>query len=196
MSKEITVVIEKEVSPIVRQAQELKIGNVKDMEKATETLSKLNLYNDRITEEKEKITIPAQAVLTAERARWSPIEKPIKLAIDLIRGKMSEYQTMLMKMAKEEEDRIASRIGAGKGKLSVETAVRKMSEVEKPQEKTITDSGSIKFRETQIVKIVDKSKIPLDYLIVDESAILKALKEGKKVTGCVLDIKMTPINNR
>ena len=61
MTKEIT--IKKEVSPIVKQVEELKIKSSADLVKATGILSKLNKYNDELIEDMEKLTKPINASL-------------------------------------------------------------------------------------------------------------------------------------
>lgn len=192
----VEIVIQKEVSPFVAKATELVIRNEKDMATGAEMLTSLNQFNDKIIEEKEKITVPAQAVLTAERKRWAPIEKPVKEAIEMIREKMSEYQTEEMKRADEEAKKIADRIAPGKGNLSFEVGQKKLAEVEKPDEKVVVESGSVGFRKTAIAVVVNKSEVPLEYMMVDEKAVLEALQAGEKVGGCVLDFKMVPVNIR
>lgn len=193
--KEIAV-IEKEVSPIISRAEELKVKDQKSMESATKMLSELNKQKDRITAEKEKVTKPLNEALRAERNRWKPIETTLETAIGFLRDSISEWQTAETKRAREEEAKIAARTGEGKGKIKVETAVAKINEIERPNEKVVSDSGMVKFREDKVLKIWDETMIPREYLIVNEAKILADLKAGKKVQGCELDIKLTPINYR
>ena len=193
--KEIAV-IEKQVSPIVARAEELKVKDQKSMEQATKMLSELNIQKDKITAEKEKVTKPLNEALKAERARWKPIETILDTAIGFLRNSISDWQTAETKRVREEEAKIAARTGEGKGKIKVETAVAKINEIERPNEKVVSDAGMVQFREDKILKIMDETMIPREYLIPDEAKILADLKAGKKVKGCELDIKMTPINYR
>lgn len=189
-------VFQKEVSPIIEETQKMIIEDAVGMKAAVELLSRLNQFNDRIVEEKEKITVPLEQALKAERARWKPIEAEIKPAIDIVRGKMSDYQTAEIKRARDEEARIAARVGEGKGKLKVETAVKKFSEIERADKKVATDAGMVKFREDKKLKIMDESLIPREYLIVDERKVLADLKAGKSVMGAILETVQTPVNFR
>ena len=57
MSPEIIdlTIIEKEISPIVLNAQAIVIKNEEDKINASEILSKLNKYNDELVEDREKM---------------------------------------------------------------------------------------------------------------------------------------------
>jgi len=189
-------VIEKEMAPIVKQAISMKIANPNDMTEATEVLSKLNIFSDRMQEEKERITKPANEILKAERSRWKPLETMYDNATTHLRSLISAYQTEQVRKQREEEAKIAARVGEGKGKLKIETAVRKMGEVDAPLEKVSTESGMLKFREDKKLKITDAAKIPREYLVVDEKKVLEALKAGIEVKGAEIELIQVPINFR
>ncbi len=189
-------IITNEVSPVVKDAQDVKIENAKDMERATFMLSRLNQMNDKVVEEREKVTVPLNQALKAERGRWKPIETILGGAIDHVRGVMGAYQTRMVNEQREEEARIAARVGEGKGKLKVETAIRQMDEVEKPAERVETNAGVVKFRTDKVLKIVDETLIPHEYYDLNEKRVLDALKEDKDVPGTVIEEIQVPINHR
>lgn len=195
MTKEITT-LTKQISPVVVEARELVVADSEGMRRATELLSRLNKFNDSVVEEKEKVTKPLNEALKAERGRWKPVEEVCAEAVGIVRGKMSEYQTAEVKRAREEEAAIAARVGEGKGKLKVETAIRKMDAVEKAEDKVNTESGMVKFREDKVLLVTDVSIVPFEYFVLDERKLLADLKAGVKVAGAELEIKMVPINFR
>lgn len=190
------VVIEQEISPIVKKAEAMKVVDAKTMGQASLMLSELNVQKDRITEEKEKVTKPLMEALGAERKRWKPIENNLDEAIGYLRGSIGSYQTEEIKRVREEENKIASRVGEGKGKLKVETAVAKMEDVDRPEDKVVTDAGMVKFREDKVLKITNALDIPRKFLVINERALLDALKAGEVVSGAELDIKLVPVNYR
>ena len=194
-NKDITI-IEKEISPIVLQAQEVKIKNQDDMKVAVDILSKLNKWNDSIIEDREKITKPLNEALKEVRAKYKPLEKTLEQAIEIVRNEMSVYQTAEVKRVQKEQDAIANRIREGKGGLKIETAMRKLDEIDGVADKVESDSGIVKFRNDKILKIVDISKIPDKYFDLNESALLKDLKAGVIVDGAELEDKLVPINSR
>lgn len=185
-------VIEKEANNIVIAPIQTK----KDMVAATELLSQANKYLKAVIEEKEKVTKPLNEALKAERARFKPLETKLEGMIAAIRANMSTYQTAEVARAREEAAKIAARIGEGKGKLKVETAVNKIENIETADESVSTDSGMVKFREDKVLKITDEEKIPRKFLLVDEKAVLAALKNGEKVPGAEIEIKLVPVNYR
>lgn len=193
--KEVAV-IEQEVSPIVRKAEALVIEDAKGMEKAATMLTELNVANDKIEDEKEKIIAPAKLIVKTETARWKPLQTILEQGIDLVRGKMSKYQTEMVKRAREEEARIAARVGEGKGKLKVETAVSKIEEIDRAEKKVVVDEGSVTFKEQKILHILNTLEIPQKFWIVDEVAVLNALKSGETVPGAEIEIIQVPVNRR
>lgn len=196
MSEREVKVMEKEIAPVVALAMGIVVKTEKDAKHATEVLSKLNKVNDRITEEKEKVTKPLNQALAAERARWKPAELMYKDGIDYLRAQLSKYQTAKVKEAKDEEARIAARMGEGRGKISVETAVRKMGEVEQPEKRVETTEGMVSYRTDKILRLLDESLIPRKYLMVDEKAVLAALVAGETVPGAAVEEVQMPINKR
>lgn len=190
------IAIKKEISPLIEKAQNLKITGPKQITQATEFLSQANTYLDKLTEEKEKLTKPINEALKEIRARYKPTELVLQEAISTLRSSISKYQTEQLKLKQKEEEKIAARIGEGKGKIKLETAVEKMSSISTPAQNIQTDTGSIRFRTDKVLKITDPNKIPREYLILDESAILKALKLGAIIPGAEIELIQTPINSR
>lgn len=185
--------IQQEVGGIGRIAV---IKDKDDMLKATETLSKLNVLMDRLVEEKEKITKPLNEALKEVRGKYKPVETVLESEIERIRNVMSVYQTEQVRLEKVEEAKIANRVGEGKGKIKIETATKKMSEIERVDNVVSSDVGTVKFRTDKILKVVDINLIPDEYFDLNESKLLKALKAGVVVAGAVLEDKLVPINNR
>jgi len=185
--------IQQEVGSVGRIAV---IKDKDDMLKATETLSKLNVLMDRLVEEKEKITKPLNEALKEVRNKYKPVETVLESEIARIRSVMSVYQTEQVRIQKEEEAKIASRIGEGKGKIKFETATKKMSEIERVDNIVSSDVGTVKFRTDKVLKVVDMNLIPDEYFDLNESKLLKVLKAGVVVAGAVLEDKLIAVNKR
>lgn len=185
-----------ELATVKKTINSFKIVKAEDMLEATTLLSNYNKHLKAITTEKEKVTKPINEALKAERARWKPIEDELNEAIAYIRNSMSAWQTAEKKREQEEESKIASRIGEGKGKLKIETATNKMAEIERAPEKHSTDAGLVKFRTDKKLKITNEILIPREYLVVDERKVLDALKAGVSIAGAEIEEIQTPINFR
>ncbi len=183
-------------APIIEVANSLEVNSKEDLEKATDVLSTLNKFMDNLTEEKEKVTKPLNEALKAERARWKPIEEMYDGAIASVRGAVSAYMTAEAKRVKAEEAKIVARVGAGKGKLSIDTAGRKLNEIVTAPEKVVAGAGMLKFRTDYKLVILKVEDIPREYMLPDEKGIKDALKRGEKVDGCMLEEVQVPINFR
>jgi hypothetical protein len=185
-----------QITPEIIQMKPILIVDTKSLTEATETLSKLNKYLDALTKDKETITKPINESLKVIRAKYKPLETSLSEAIEMIRKSMGSYQTTLMANQRMEEQKIADRIGEGRGKLSLESATKKIEAIEVPVAKIATDNGSIKFRETKCFEVVDISKVPIKYHLPDEVAIRTAMKAGIEFEGVKYWSEQTPINNR
>ena len=188
--------VEQEVSPLVQKARALVIESAEDMTKSAELLSQCNKYLDAVVEDREKLTKPINQSLKEIRAKYKPTETILETAIVALRQEQSRYQTEMLRKQREEEARIAARVKEGKGNLKLETAVRQIEEIEKPEEVVSTDSGTVKFREQKVLKITDESKVPDEYWVIDEKVLLEALKAGTLVAGAEIELISVPVNYR
>ena len=188
--------IEKEIIPIIDQAKNIKINSKEDMLVSVEMLSRCNKYLDALKTDKEKITKPLNEALKEVREKYKPSENVLEEAIGYLRGEQSRYQTEQVILQREEEAKIAARMKPGKGNLSVEKAVEKLENIERADTKIETESGTVKFRETQVLKIWDVLLVPREYMLPDEKLILADLKAGKSINGARLEITQIPINSR
>lgn len=189
-------VYEKKVFPIADEAMSLTIENPEVMRQAVDLLSHLNKAHDVIENEEDKVLAPLKEAMKAEKARWEPFKLRLKPAIEALRKKMGAYQTEQTRLAKVEEAKIAARVGQGKGKLKVETAVAKIDQIDRPDNAVISDAGLVKFRTDKVLKITDEKKIPDAYWIINEKDLLTDLKKGKSIPGAEIEEIQTPVNFR
>lgn len=186
--------LEKEIVPIVTKAQKVIITSTEDLTRATTMLSELNKASDTVEDTKLGITKPLNASLKATRELFKPIEDKLESAITTIRSAMTKYQTQLVWEQKIEQEKIAKRVE--KGTLKVETAVKKMEELDTAVDKVVTESGSLTFMEVEKFEVVDITKLPFDYLLPNEVKIRQALKAGIKLEGVRYWTEQIPRNSR
>lgn len=157
-SKEVAI-LEKQIKPLVRET--LVISSPADMKVAAEERSQLKTYAASVKKSKEKLTVPMNAALKAARELYRPLEDSVEAQIELRNSAMSTYQIAAERAAAIEDEKIASRVGGGKGHLTPETAVKKMGEVDRPQTTVATDSGGVRFRTDKKLKITDEAELRL-----------------------------------
>lgn len=184
--------LEKSIVPVVQKAASLKITDAATMEAAAAQLTALNRAADEVKAAKEAITKPMNAALKEARALFAPIEDKLEAAIGSVRKEMTRYQTE----AEAEKSRIAARVGEGRGKLKVETAVGKIAAIGAPEKVAAANGGAVQFVDTPCFEIVDASALPREYLIPDEVAIRKALIGGAVIPGTKFWIEKRPKNTR
>lgn len=193
-SKEVAIV-EKEVV-IADKATKLVIKDDKSMKAATELLSQLNLANDNAEAILKSVTKPQKEAIKAVEAIFKPFINRYKDAISYVRGQMSDYQTRVVKEAREREAEIAERIKKGKGNFSMETGLKKMGEIDQAEKNVVAESGSVVFVEVKVFEVVDISKLPAKYLLPNETEIRKAMNAGLELPGVKYDTKQQPRNSR
>ncbi len=116
--------------------------------------------------------------------------------INYLRTAMSDYQTEEKRVADEKAEKIAARVGDGKGKLKVETAVSQIEQIETPQKEVATEEGLVQFRTVQQFEVTDFALLPDDYKTANEVAIRKAMKDGIELPGVRYFEKQVPANYR
>jgi len=187
-------VVQKKVAGTAEVIMRMTIKTDDDMVSASELLSKANSHAKEIKADKEKLTKPLNAVLLLIRKKYKPVETELEKAIKHLRSEIGAYQTRKDDEAEAERMRIAGRVGAGKGKLKIETAAKQMAEVDAPDRQVVTESGSISFKDDYEITVVDIYKIPEHFLSVDEAGIKKVFKAGGTVEGVSAKKIKVPIN--
>lgn len=186
--------LEKNISLVARKVVEITVVDEKSKAVAGEMLSKVNLYNDSLQEQKQTITKPLNEALKNARALFAPLEKQCEEAIEYLRGQLGTYQTRLMLEQKKKTEEIASKVASGK--IDISEASSRIGEVLVGGGSVVSESGMVKFRTDVVLEIIDAKKVPREYCVVDEKAVLKALKGGSKIAGCVLKEVQVPVNYR
>lgn len=187
-------VVQKKVTGTAEVIMRMTIKNDGDMASASELLSKANSHAKEIKADKEKLTKPLNAVLLLIRKKYKPVETELEKAIKHLRAEIGAYQTKKDNEAEAERVRIAGRVGSGKGKLKIETAAQQMANVEGPDKKIETESGSISFKTDHEITVVNIYDIPEQFLSADLTAIKKVFNAGGTVAGVSAKKIKVPIN--
>lgn len=172
------------------------ITDESEKEEATAFLSLLNKRLDSVVAYKESKTKPLNEALKIIRAETKPYETKLEDAIAAVRKSMTAYQNEAVRIANEAADKIAARVGEGKGKLKAETAMNKINEIDKPANAIATTAGSVKFRPVKKFEVVDLKKVPMEYHLANETAIREAMKAGTELPGVKYWIDQEVVNSR
>lgn len=169
----------KELAPIKAQATKaekyvgaLVIKTDEDEKKAVAELTEINKIGDSIEEKKTAIMRPLLDAQKATRELFKPLETSIATAVAILKKKLIDFRTIQEAKQKKEEDNIAKRVE--KGTLKVETAVKKLGEIDRLDNSVKTEDGRVSYKTVRKARIIDPTKVPAEYLIVDEPKAKKA----------------------
>lgn len=159
-----------------------KIITKDDLEQASALRSKLKSELTKITTEKDKVARPLLDAIAAERARFAPFIKKYEGAIDTISKMMTMYQTEQMKL----QEKVTAKVESGY--IKPETAIKKLADIEVGER-----VGDTSFRKNRVLKVLDITKIPHKYFVLNDKMLLDDLKTGIEVPGAVIDIELIPV---
>ena len=179
--------VKRQVTTISNQAGDLFIDSNESLAQATDILSKIKTASKDVKNRKEEITKPLNDALKSARSLFKPIEDDLATAERTIKGKMLDYSNEVERKAAEQAAKLEKRVE--KGTMRVDTAMRKMDDIETVGSSVQGENGSIQFRTVRNIKIVDPTKIPLKYMMNEKvlAAISAAVRtdvlNGTKVDG-------------
>lgn len=174
--------LQAQVSKLETQAENMAIETQDDHEAAITFIGKLKETGSQIKKTKDTITKPLNEALANARALFSPIEQHFASAEAIIKTKLLDYTRKKNEEARAQESKIAARVE--KGTLTLETAEKKLDQVERVETTTRSESGySVQVRKVKKVRIIDATALPREYLIPDESLIRRDALAGKEIPG-------------
>ena len=177
MAKEKEIVeVEKQVNPIQKAVQEMTITSPDDFKIAVELGGQIKKAQKFVTDKKELLTKPLNEALKNARAMFKPFETMLDEAESGLKQKMLTFK------AEEDKKRIALENRVERGTMKSETATAKVQEMTEKTVKSDTGAKATESFRTEYV-VVDKSQIPLEFLVPDMVAIRQAFKEGRPVQG-------------
>lgn len=178
--KELTV-IKTWVSKLENQANEITIENQEDYKGAITLVATLKETGSKIKNKKESITKPLNEALRNARELFKPIEDQFSSAEKIIKVKLLAYAKKVNDEARKKEEAIAARVE--KGTMKIETAERKIQEVEKVENTTKGSVGKVQIKKIKKVRISNEADIPREYLTPDMVAIRRDALGGKEIPG-------------
>jgi len=184
MDEKEIVVLKGQVTKLNNTANEIAITTPEENGSAMELKSKLKDIGKQIKERKEAITKPLNDALKSTRALFAPLETAYENAENIVGRKLLDYKRKVDEEARKKEEAIAARVE--KGTLKVETAERKMDEVQRTDKTVHTDHGKVQFRVIKKMRIIDETLIPKKYWVIDEVSLRKDVVAGIVVPGAEL----------
>ena len=135
----------------------------------------------QIDAKKKEITTPLNTALKNVRALFAPLETACEESSRAVDQKVIAYNQEIEKTRLAEEERLAGKVE--KGQMKPETAAKKLEGLPEIQRHVTTDKGAMTIVKIKKFKVVDLSKVPLQYHLPNETEIRRAMYAGTELTG-------------
>jgi len=170
------VAVEKEISPLQSAVSSIVIKTPEDYTKAVELGGAIKKALKFVTGKKESLTKPLNEALKNARDMFRPFETSLDGMESELKRKMIDFKN------EEEKKRLAIEARVEKGTMKQETAINKVQEMTQKTERSDTGAKATETYNT-VYEVVDKSLIPLQFLVPDMVAIKQSFKDGVPVAG-------------
>jgi len=170
------VKIEKDNKPVVQRAQDFTIKVSADETNAYGVLQQIKDRIKFVEGKRKEITAPLNASLKAANALFKTLSEPLKIADTIIRDKILDFHQKQEEKAAKREAKLVGKIeeATAKGHIAIAEALVEKSENIKP----LVGDSVVQKRWT--FEVVDKSKVPVEYLSVDSTAVRAAIRDGER----------------
>ena len=171
VSKKELQVLEKQVSPLVSQADGYKIDSVEAVDEASIFLKKVRDTERSIEAKRLEFTQPLNQSLRAINATFKKLKEPLFQARMLLTGKIVEWKTAERERLEKEEAR--------RRKIQ-EAHEKKGHEVKAPIVLDRPDNkiGNTQTRKVWTFEVIDFSKVSDQFKAIDRSAVMTAIRLG------------------
>jgi len=168
--KEIQV-LEKQVSPLVKQAGSYKINSIESVDKASIFLREVKGAEDNLEAKRLEFTVPLNQSLKAINETFKQLKSPLTEARILLTEKILTWKRVeTEKLDKEEARRRAIQEAHDRKGHKVSATII----LKKPENKI----GNTQTRKVWTSKVVDFSKVSDRYKSLDQIAVNQAIRDG------------------
>ena len=158
-------VVKEKTKNTLAVVSEIVVKNDEDLNRAAIVMTNVKKLQKFIIQEKEKVLKPLREATSAARAIFAPPEEQVANAIVKLNRGMADCNDKKNAEIARKEEIIAK--AAEAGRIKPETAVRKMEELPQVQSNVKVETGSVVFTKTKKVRIIDESKIPDRFWVID-----------------------------
>lgn len=168
-------VIQSEYGDRLKKILNYKTTSKETYDKGAELLSIINGATKKAKEEKDKVLKPAELTVKRIKEQWKPFETKLAEAVNYVKLQMSGW--LVAEKAREAE---------AQKKILSDNRITKPDTIQRKFSAVIMDPVS-NTRDVLKLYIDDPNLIPREYLVIDETAVRNALKEGIEVPGARLE---------
>ena len=173
--------IKARVNKMTAFVESLVISDNKSLKEAIAIRSGIKDVAKQIKTWKDDRIKPLQESISLLRDDVRPLEELCESSTEIVDKKMLAYNKEVEANRKKEEDKINSKVETGK--MTIETASKKLETVPEVQTSVKGDKGSVTFKKVKNFRVVDLSKVPIEFHLPDMGAIRKQMYAGIELAG-------------
>lgn len=177
-TKEIEVV-KKKISAMEKMVTETVVTNEDELALISDKIKNVKMMGKFVKETKDKFVAPAKEIIEQAKEMFDGPIKQCAFAEEALKGKAQKYLQVKEAKRVADEKKIADDLESGKIKKQ-ETAVARMEKLPEQQKSVSTGASTLRMQKYFVAEIVDKSLIPDEFWIVDESRVKKEALERAK----------------
>jgi hypothetical protein len=177
-----------EAQRLQKYAEERVITTLEDTKLATNDLSMIAKLKKAMETKRKDYSQPFQEHVKFINETYKTLMLPVEQADIITRQKMSAYMQEQERKQREQEEINRLRMEAAQKEAAlnngeIKESVNLVDVVEAPK-KVISDAGSVGTMKVRKFEVEDITKVPIEYLKVDEVAIGKLVRAGiKSISG-------------
>lgn len=168
-------------SQLLGQAELFEVASQKDAGAASRMLVELSAAMKEVEARRKFFTGPLREHIKRIEALFKPVLERLERADTLLRKKLLAYQQEAARRRDEERAKLLSEAVEARKEGDEDTALMlasKASELDGPQRTTHVETGSVQVRKVWTFELEDFSKVPMEYLSLDESKVRAAIRSG------------------
>jgi len=172
--KEQTQELMSKAEVIVREAKEMAVQDKGSLTAAVDFLGKIATAKKEVDSRRRFFVDPLNQQVKSINDLFRGYSDPLGEADKIVRSKVLVYQTEEARRVAEEQQKVLEEAKA----QAEEFAPIPISIVEEPEKTVRAGAGSATTRQVWTFRIVDPSKVPNEYKVIDEKKIAAVVKAG------------------
>jgi hypothetical protein len=176
ISKKEIQTLEKQVSPLAQEAGNYIIDSIEAIDNASLFLRKVKEAENNLEAKRLEFTAPLNQSLKAINETFRQLKSPLTQARELLTGRILSWKRLeTERLAKEEARRRAIQEAHEKAGHQVNAPVV----LERPE----TKIGNTQTRKVWTFRVIDFSKIPDEYKLINQVTVNQAIRDGAREIG-------------
>ena len=169
-------IVKEQTEKAMTVVENLVVDSNESLIEAGNILKRVKQVGKMIKERKEEITKPMNEAIKSVRALFAPVEEKQAQAQKLVEDKMNTYNNAQMALAQKAHEENQAKLNDPNRTANSEVKFT-------PEPEVVKKTDDFHTRTTKTFKVIDKTKLPWEYLLADEVAIRKAMHAGIELAG-------------